>query len=580
MTPLELTDTAPGDPELIARARAGSDEAYTELWERHKGAGRAAARALTRSRATADDLVAEGFTRTLAVLRSGGGPEVAFRPYLLATIRNAYRDRNRRDEHVEFMSDVTAAVPAGAVVLLDTAAEAVVDDEERARVASAYAGLPERWQLVLWHVAVEGRAPAEVSPLLGLAPNAVAALAYRAREGLRKAYLQAHLRSDPGGEHRFTIERLGAYVRDGVSPKDRAIMDEHLAGCVPCTAMLAELRDVDVTLRRALVPLIVGVAPGAYLKAVGAGVVARPPGRATAAKVALATAAAATFVAVGFALLRDDDRDRVATVAGTTTTLDIDGPTTTARSTVTSRRSSTSTNRSTSTTFPPSSPTVVPSSTVFRPTPPAVGTVPTSTSGPPPSSGRPSTTVTTVARTTTTVRTTTTQRTNPPATNPRPTTTTTTVPPSTIDPNEDLDRGDPPDPGAPAPPPATDPPVALPERGIDMADTANFVNDDEGQSTEGTLEVAVTNTTPVALTDVVVAFADLRDVAVIAQPAGAGLTCDPTGPSCTIKSLPAGQSVLRVRFDIVDGRTAYVAGSIVIDNQAAPFSVTILRPAG
>lgn len=39
--------------------------------------------------------------------------------------------------------------------------------------------------------------PQDVAPILGLTSNGVAALAYRAREGLRTAWLQAHV-SDPG----------------------------------------------------------------------------------------------------------------------------------------------------------------------------------------------------------------------------------------------------------------------------------------------------------------------------------------------------------------------------------------------
>ena len=71
----------------------------------------------------------------------------------------------------------------------------------------AFASLPERWQLVLWHTEVEGRSAAEVAPILGLAPNAVAALAYRAREGLRQAYLNAHIHAGPPEACRPTIDR-------------------------------------------------------------------------------------------------------------------------------------------------------------------------------------------------------------------------------------------------------------------------------------------------------------------------------------------------------------------------------------
>ena len=54
-------------------------------------------------------------------------------------------------------------------------------------IARAFASLPERWQAVLWHTEIEGARPADVAPLLGLTANSVAALAYRAREGLRQA---------------------------------------------------------------------------------------------------------------------------------------------------------------------------------------------------------------------------------------------------------------------------------------------------------------------------------------------------------------------------------------------------------
>ena len=51
--------------------------------------------------------------------------------------------------------------------------------------------------------------------LLGLSPNAVAALAYQAREGLRQAYLQEHLANGGPREHTATLNRLGAWVRGG-----------------------------------------------------------------------------------------------------------------------------------------------------------------------------------------------------------------------------------------------------------------------------------------------------------------------------------------------------------------------------
>ena len=40
---------------------------------------------------------------------------------------------------------------------------------------------------------VEGLSAAEIAPLLGIAANSVAALAYRAREGLRQEFLRVQL---------------------------------------------------------------------------------------------------------------------------------------------------------------------------------------------------------------------------------------------------------------------------------------------------------------------------------------------------------------------------------------------------
>ena len=228
------------------------------LYSRHAGSARAAARSLGASRSDVDDLVAEAFTRVLSALQRGGGPEVAFRPYLMTCVRNAWYDKARKDGRV----DVPGEVPED----INLALLNVPPDSEDARmVAAAFASLPERWQMVLWHTEVEGRPAAEVGPLLGLAPNAVAALAYRAREGLRQAYLQAHLQLPPPDACRDTITKLGAYVRDGLSARDRRKVDEHLKHCERCTAVLLELQEVSTSLRGVLLPVLLGVAGTAFL---------------------------------------------------------------------------------------------------------------------------------------------------------------------------------------------------------------------------------------------------------------------------------------------------------------------------
>ena len=171
------------DAELIDNTRAGDADAYGELYRRHYPAARATAQALTHNRCDVDDVISEAFARVLRASRSGGGPDVSFRPYLIAAVRNVFYDKVRcnRESPSDQVTDVVN------VSLLDGAD----DREDRAFATAAFAALPERWRRVLWHTAVEGRSAVEVAPLLGLAPNAVAALAYRAREGLRHEYQRA-----------------------------------------------------------------------------------------------------------------------------------------------------------------------------------------------------------------------------------------------------------------------------------------------------------------------------------------------------------------------------------------------------
>lgn len=92
-------------------------------------------------------------------------------------------------------------------------------------------GTPTEWKAA---------ASQEVAPLLGLAPNAVAALAYRAREGLRQAYLPAHLRDQNAADCHECATNLGAYVHDGLSARDRRRVDAHLDGCASCKGLVAE----------------------------------------------------------------------------------------------------------------------------------------------------------------------------------------------------------------------------------------------------------------------------------------------------------------------------------------------------
>jgi len=286
----------PGDAELIEAVRSGDLDAYGLLYRRHAGAAATFARHLTGSWAEADDLVAEAFAKVLDMLRTGGGPHAAFRAYLLTTLRNTLYDRIRRDKKLEWSDDMSRHDPG--VPWEDTAVAGL----ESRLAARAFQRLPERWQTVLWHTEIEQESPAEVAPLLGLTPNGVAALAYRAREGLRQAYLQEHLAGGVAREHRATVNRLGAWARGGLTARQRARVEKHLATCPDCRALANELEHVNSGLRGVVAPLLLGTAAaGGYLAAHAAPADAAGAAATAGAAASAAPGAAASAAAQGAA---------------------------------------------------------------------------------------------------------------------------------------------------------------------------------------------------------------------------------------------------------------------------------------
>ena len=253
----------PGDAELISAVRGGDVDAYGQLFSRHVEAARRLARQLVPA-GDADDLVSEAFAKVLVVLQRGDGPDLAFRAYLLTAVRRLHVDRLRAGARLHTTDDLTPFDPG--VPFRDTAVEGF----ESAAAARAFASLPERWQTVLWHTEVEGQKPAEVAVLLGMSANSVSALAYRAREGLRQAFLEMHLQGVDSEACARTHRNLGPYIRNGISRRDAAKVEDHLTGCRKCTAIYLELTEVNSNLSGILAPALLGGAlAAAYLGSVG-----------------------------------------------------------------------------------------------------------------------------------------------------------------------------------------------------------------------------------------------------------------------------------------------------------------------
>ncbi len=221
------------DGLLVARTRAGDSAAFAVLWRRYADMATRVARRFTSS-VDPDDLVAEAFTRVYLAIRNGGGPSNGFRPYLLTTLRNTARTWGSRSHEVptDRIDDLAASGNSDPIL---------VGLANRELLRNTFAALPSRWKQVLWWSEVEGRTPAEIASLTDLSENAASALCYRAREGMRQAWIQTQLPIDgaerASAECRWAQPRIGSHVRHALRPHQATRMRAHLDECSHCSAI-------------------------------------------------------------------------------------------------------------------------------------------------------------------------------------------------------------------------------------------------------------------------------------------------------------------------------------------------------
>ncbi|MFD7463019.1 RNA polymerase sigma factor, partial [Streptomyces sp. NPDC059868] len=277
----------PSDAELIGRMRSGDDTAYEELYRRHADAVRRYARTCCRDTHTADDLTAEVFARMLQAVRGGSGPEHAVRAYLLTSVRRVaanWTSSAKREQLVDdfavFAAQAARASDVSDAGTLDLGADArAMHEAEQSMAMRAFRSLPERWQAVLWHTEVEDESPSEVAVLFGLDANGTRVLASRAREGLKQAYLQAHVSTSLATDQECAryADQLGTYARRKLRTRAERGLRKHLEECAKCRLAAGQIEEVAAGIP-AVVPVAVigwfgaaGYAKAAGLVAGGAG---------------------------------------------------------------------------------------------------------------------------------------------------------------------------------------------------------------------------------------------------------------------------------------------------------------------
>jgi DNA-directed RNA polymerase specialized sigma24 family protein len=265
-----------GDAELIRAVVSGDAAAYATLRERHEPAARSLARQLVTDPAEADEVVSATFRRLHGVIRRGGGPEAAVRPYLLAAVRRVAGERSggqpkaadgeRPGGQPEGTAAGEAELPSpGEPQPGDPAAEA-----ESEPLARAFLSLPEQWRAVLWHTEIEQADPGQAAVVLGLTAQGVAELGEQARAGLSRAYLKLYLAGVTREDCRSAAGKLDLHLIGAARGHREGKVQRHLHGCRACRAVAVELAGLGRSLRPAVAPVYLGPAATAYLAAIRA----------------------------------------------------------------------------------------------------------------------------------------------------------------------------------------------------------------------------------------------------------------------------------------------------------------------
>ncbi|MGH2895256.1 MAG: RNA polymerase sigma factor [Solirubrobacteraceae bacterium] len=195
------------EAELLARLRAGDEEAFRELVRCHDGAMRRIARSYVQTVAVADDVVQETWLAVIRGLAQFEGRS-SLKTWIFRILVNRAQTRGVRERRlVPFSSlaketddeggvvDADRFLPAGHPVggywtvapnrFFELPEERLLADEATHLIARAIQGLPQRQRRVIELRDVEGWGAEEVCESLGLSQANQRVLLHRARSAVR-----------------------------------------------------------------------------------------------------------------------------------------------------------------------------------------------------------------------------------------------------------------------------------------------------------------------------------------------------------------------------------------------------------
>lgn len=248
----ELCDAIRGEPVESLRAK----EAFAELYAAHYDAAMVSAYRLLGDRHRAEDAVAEAFAKTLRALRGGHGPVESFRGYLLTAVKSEALRVSPLDRRTDAVP--VDEMPEAAELSVESPVSAI---SERDQLVRAFGALPEQWRQVLYLTEVEQLPVVQVAARIGASARATNSMAFRAREGLRSAYLQQYAEISPP-QCASAAGLLARFVRGGLRKRGTAVVEAHLLTCERCRQQQVRLASINDRMRAWIGPAAAGLGLG------------------------------------------------------------------------------------------------------------------------------------------------------------------------------------------------------------------------------------------------------------------------------------------------------------------------------
>ena len=187
-----MPDSRNTDELLLAKAGAGEQAAFIQLYERHRDAIFRFAYRLSGSVEAAEDITHDCFLSLIRQPANFQPERAALRTYLLSAARNLWLKQLRTSARELLVDELEED---GFVSFDKVPLDRVLDDELAVKVRQAVSSLPPLQKEALVLFEYEGMALNEIAAMIGTDVGAVKSRLYRARERLRSV-LRSYLNDD------------------------------------------------------------------------------------------------------------------------------------------------------------------------------------------------------------------------------------------------------------------------------------------------------------------------------------------------------------------------------------------------